>query len=41
MTSALSASPVTSSAMMRSGFFASMTFSRKGTNLVRLSILSS
>ena len=41
MTRVLSASPVTSSAMMMSGFFDSITFSRKGTNLVTESILSS
>ncbi len=41
MTRVERASPVMSSAMMRSGFFESITFSRKGTSLVIESILSS
>ena len=41
MTSVLSASPVTSSAMIRSGFLLSTTFSRNGTSLATDSILSS
>ena len=41
ITRVLSASPLTSSAMISRGFLAAMTFSRKGTSFVTESIFSS